>query len=555
MESEIKSPHPVTSPASDSGSLAEMVQVTTPLLNMGIDGADVTYPIYKAVEKARQNSLRRSRSDASLDNRGDPFGVESIRQMVQEPQGFRRWHVAGCRGAVVDGKGGAAYERAFIRMLFGMSDGSASDEDEQATPEETKLDAFEEPPRGLTFAEAFFSMLKGIIGSGVLVLPSAFAKVGLLFAVFALASIASLTGYCITLLMRTRGTTNLSFPDIGTAAMGPFAGTMVRVSMVSFQTGLIIIYHIFVGQTVKSILEGVTGCADWAVATPVSHIIAYHAAVQSLVSWVRRMKYLAWIAICADIFIVVGLASVLANTVSVLAQRGPQEIDSVVLAGAGVFIGTAVSSFEGICVMIPIADAMQDRGRFTEALTYALLTTGVLFLSIGTVCYVVFGRDVQANVLMNLGAKSGATQLVSVMYLMAIACSVPLQSLPAFRVVEGSFGLPSGKVNARAKWIKNAFRFCFVFATAIVASEWIDSLGNIMALLGGLAGAPLGFVYPPIFHLALSRRRGWATPASQAIDVGIFVLGVFLSALSTGVALLSWQSKPEPRMTQCSTFV
>eukprot|EP00756_Hemistasia_phaeocysticola_P028101 Hpha_TRINITY_DN16156_c7_g3::TRINITY_DN16156_c7_g3_i1::g.3515::m.3515/K14209/SLC36A, PAT; solute carrier family 36 (proton-coupled amino acid transporter) len=516
---------------------------TEPLLRLDSQGADVTYPVYRAINK-RKDGLRRSQSDVSLESRtDDPFGVAHIRQMVAEPQGFRRWHLTRM-GEVRDGTGGAAYTRAFVRVLLDLAEEEEYSDEEV---EEVGIDQLHEPAKGLSFTETYFAMMKAIIGSGVLVLPSTFRKSGLLLSLGVLVLISVLTGYCIVILMDTRGKQTSSFPEIGRAAFGTVAERMVQVSMMMFQGGLIVMYHIFVSQTLKTVLEGMTDCAPWTVSLTLTELIFLHAAIQTFVGWIRRVRTLARIAIFADILIVAGVASILGRSFVVMQRSGiTQDIVYVSFSGLGLAVGTSVSAFEGICAMIPLIDAMEDPQRFSWSLSLALGCCALFFGMIGTVGYITFGDEVQSNVLLNFGSVSSVAMLVMTLYTLAIACSVCMQALPAFRVIESVFRLPSGKHNPRAKWIKNALRGCFIFMTAMLANQFPDELDSIISLIGGIAGAPLGFVYPPLFHWKLSRERGTATTRSQVRDIVLCVVGLLLSGLATVVALRSWGSAPPP---------
>lgn len=524
---------------------------------------DVTHGIYKALEGRRScQSLRRSRSDGSLDSRlasGDDLGAAGLRDALKQPQGFRRWHAA----RVSRGEARSAVYPAFLDALLLTAGASpeAGDDDAYsspaASPHRGRLDALQPDGAGtvggLSDWEAFCSMMKGIVGSGVLTLPRAFADAGFYFALASQFVFALLTGLCIILLMRSRSGSGVSYADVGREAYGDCAAAAVKGCLITFQCGLLVMYLIFMGQTTQDVVEGWSGCAGWARSLPLPYLIAAYAALESVMVWVRRMRYLAWFALVADVCIVAGLSLVLYHAAARTASAGPT-IVPFRPGGAGLFIGASALSFEGIAVMVPIHDAMAHPAHFDRVMWQVVVCCCALFCGIGAAGAAAWGDAVEANVLGNIGGLTPPAQLVGALYTAAIACTLPLQGMPVFRIVEDAVGLApgAGKRDPAAKWAKNALRALIVGLLAVGAVRFSDSLHSFVALIGGVAGVPLGFVFPPLFHLRLARRRGGLPPFVAVLDAALAAAGCFLCYTATVGAAQAWAAGAPPPPDQCA---
>ena len=101
--------------------------------------------------------------------------------------------------------------------------------------------------------------------------------------------------------------------------------------------------------------------------------------------------------------------------------------------------------------------------------------------------YLTFGADVQTVVIVNLDTTSKFTQVVQLLYSLAILLSVPLQLFPAVRIMENGLFERSGKANARVKWLKNCFRFLVVTFCAGLSYVGASDLDKFVSFVGSFA--------------------------------------------------------------------
>ena len=90
---------------------------------------------------------------------------------------------------------------------------------------------------------------------------------------------------------------------------------------------------------------------------------------------------------------------------------------------------TAVFSFEGIGLIIPITESMAEPRRFPAVITYVMFFLTSLFVGAGCLGYLTFGSDIKAVVILNLPQNDKLLNAVQFLYSVAIILSAPLQLL------------------------------------------------------------------------------------------------------------------------------
>eukprot|EP00755_Sulcionema_specki_P023250 Sspe_Gene.78460::Locus_49070_Transcript_1_2_Confidence_0.667_Length_1693::g.78460::m.78460/K14209/SLC36A, PAT; solute carrier family 36 (proton-coupled amino acid transporter) len=492
-------------------------------------GGDVAYNVIKACQKAhgstpQDDTLDRPRSRTQeLPSQGDVFGVEHIRRAIHEPGGMRRVYTN-------------TFTRSFVQHLITFSG-------ENYAEEEPEVPLVGKPAKrkATTDMETFFCMMKAIVGSGILFLPRAFADAGAIFSLICQALLAGLTGYCVLLLIRARGAEGGSYADVGERAFGKPARLAVQLSLVVFQLGLVLAYFIFTADTIVTFFQGVTGCAEWTKSLTPGLIIAVNIFFQIPVACLRNIRSLTIAATVADVCIVGGLLLILYSCTSTVVLHGPYMPSFFHPESAGLFIGTSVLAFEGVGIIIPIEEAMENPQHFEKVLMQATATVCVIYSSIGFIGYLSFGDNVPMNLLIALGADSIVSQLILLLYTIAILCSIPLQAFPAYRAFEIAAGIPSGKYDPVAKWSKNALRASLLIILGVLAAIFRSSLHSMVAVVGGLAGVPMGFIFPSFIHWKLAPDGERKTS-----DLVIGGMGIVLTILVTYEALEQWFHDKEP---------
>lgn len=523
------------------------------------EGSDMTRDIFFAILKETQDGPSRPKSlpDQSEILHEDIGKASDIAQ----PGGFRRDHVITNMGGnsphiplyVQDsflesiqptpGIVQSAYGD-FVVANLGLADDD-DDVDETATPLLSRKwkQRPEKQQSGATVGKTVFTILKSFIGSGILFLPKGFQNGGMLFSLAALCTSAALSAYCMlrlcdcSNLLLQNGRSNVSYGLVGEKAYGKFGRVAVNISLVLSQTGFCCSYLIFVEKNIGEVILAAFGIQRTTASSSLT-LIMLQILLYTPLSWVRRIEYFALTNLFADVLILFGIVYILTYTVQTL-ENAPVKSATWTNFNStswAMLLGTAVYCFEGIGLILPIYDAMDDniKHKFPRILSYTMLFLVTLFSMFAGLVYAAFGDNTQSVVTLNLPSAhdSIATMSVQITYSLALVFTYPLMLYPVVKILEG-YIFPHHSRKGYWRWEKNGFRFALVCLTAAIAYYGEEELDNFVALIGGFCSVPLAFIYPCVFHSRLVNE-------GRTLNNVVVAVGIFTMIFATYQAASTW---------------
>ncbi|CAG8664844.1 11061_t:CDS:2 [Rhizophagus irregularis] len=509
-KAEIVKKHLVTEADSSDDNLADNHALhSTPYK---LPGGDATHEVYKWHAEVENAPMKRTRSRSLY----LPRPIDPETSNMREPGGFRRHHVI--MKARKAGKEPPNMIRNFIDFLamyghFAGEDLERNTSDGAASP-----------------SKAVFLLLKSFVGTGVMFLPKAFYNGGMAFSSIFLVFIALISLCSFLMLVRTRTHYPFSFGDIGNALYGSWMRSAVLFSITISQIGFVCAYMIFVAENLKSVAEQV-----FDIRIDLYIYIMLQILIYVPLAMIRRISKLSFTALIADVFIMFGLLYLYYFDINQLVKEGVSDIAAFNPDDFALFIGTAVFTFEGIGLIIPITESMKEPEKFPKVLTGVMIFISVLFTSIGALSYATFGSNIKTVVIINLPSDDPLVQTVQLLYALAILLSIPLQLFPAIRIMEQGLFVKSGKNDLYVKWQKNIFRILTVIACALIAWGGASDLDKFVSLIGSFACVPLCFIYPPLFHYKVARTFG-----AKMLDIFVLTFGVFSLFYTTHVTIRKW---------------
>ncbi|KAI0157718.1 transmembrane amino acid transporter protein-domain-containing protein [Xylariaceae sp. FL1272] len=390
-------------------------------------------------------------------------------------------------------------------------------------------------------------LLKSFVGTGVLFLPRAYLNGGMVFSNVILVCLASLSYYCFILLITTRLKVEGSFGDIGGIIYGDWMRKLILGSIVLSQIGFVAAYTVFTAENLQAFVLAVSDCNTH---IQITWLILIQMVIFLPFSLFRDIGKLGFTALIADAFIVVGLAYLFYYDVFTLSTKGLGDIILFNKNDWTLFIGTAIFTFEGIGLIIPIQESMKHPAQFPKVMFYSMIIMSVIFITMGAVSYAAYGSKTETVVLLNLPQDNKFVNGVQLLYSLAILLSTPLQIFPAIKITENALFTKSGKYNPYIKWQKNMFRFFMVFLCTLIAWGGSDNLDKFVALVGNFACIPLTFIYPPLLHYkAVARTR-----SRKLSDIFLCIFGFIAMGYTTTLTAISWISGPsKPPPGYCDT--
>eukprot|EP01060_Flectonema_neradi_P036089 TRINITY_DN6855_c0_g1_i1.p1 TRINITY_DN6855_c0_g1~~TRINITY_DN6855_c0_g1_i1.p1 ORF type:complete len:494 (+),score=28.03 TRINITY_DN6855_c0_g1_i1:39-1520(+) len=413
------------------------------------------------------------------------------------------------------------------------------------------IDDSEGGANGTTNFQTFLLVFKSFIGTGILVLPKAFVNGGILASSLFMLCVAALNTYVMIKLSHTKdacGETTIQ--AIGRRAAGWPMELWVSFSVVFIQISCGCMYLIFMGTTIKQVVETLSGCSAWALdAQPWVYFFSLVPIITPLV-WIRDLKLLTIPAVAADVLIVGGLIYIFSYAVNEVADHGAKDYSLFNQKDFPIFLGTALFSFEGVCLVLPIKNAMKNPLDYPKVLGSVMVLLAIIYTSFSVINYLAFGKGMETAILLSLPSNSVPVLCVQIGYVIAIGLTFPLQFFPAVQVLENLIWRPSPtlpvsdygsvaeqKAQYKRYYQENLFRFFLTILASGIATGGETNFDHFTALGGGLCSMPLLFVFPPLFHLLLVPNLStW----EKVIDVSIATLGLGLTIYTTTQTIIDW---------------
>ncbi|KAJ5617665.1 hypothetical protein N7537_002779 [Penicillium hordei] len=581
--------HLVTEHTDNQSETATSVGGEDNFSSLQLQGGDITRQVYRWAEDAEAEAAGRFlRSKSFSVSRPRPEADTEDIDTIRVPGGFRRDYLrraAGSphRGSVHGSNTGAPQGNgapqlpttSFLEFLtlYGHFAGEELEEDDEVLgPDEYfSSDTWDEAEEGRESGEdaallqpeasgrkkrkhkqrspagtttttgAILLLLKSFVGTGILFLPRAFLNGGMLFSSMVLLGVSILSYYAFILLVNTRMKIEGSFGDIGGILYGKHMRRIILGSIVLSQLGFVAAYIVFVSQNLQAFVLAVSKCVTF---IDIKYMVLLQLVIFLPLSLIRDISKLGFTALIADAFILLGLLYIYYYDISTLVdQGGISDVVSFNPANWSMFIGTAIFTYEGIGLIIPIQESMKQPNRFPGVLAGVMVLITFIFLSAGALSYAAYGSATKTVILLNLPQDDKFVNVVQFLYSLAILLSTPLQLFPAIRIMENELFTRSGKYNPYIKWKKNGFRFFLVMVCAIIAWCGANDLDKFVSLVGSFACVPLIYVYPPLLHL-----RACARSKRQAIaDVALAVFGAICCVYTTYLTLMSWMGPDVPQ--------
>ncbi|OZJ03053.1 hypothetical protein BZG36_03775 [Bifiguratus adelaidae] len=318
------------------------------------------------------------------------------------------------------------------------------------------------------------------------------------------------------------------------------------------QMGFLCGGSIFIVQNMQQVVKSISQ-DTYEVST--LHVLIIFGCILTPMCLIRRIARLSWTAILADGLILVGLVVLLYfDFQRLLLDNAREKTNSDLSKGiqlafgpninllfdsthASIFIGTAIYSFEGIGLVIPIRDAMMEPEKFPTVLTGVMILLSTVLTIIGALGYLAYGDLIQTVALLNL--PPGPVVLsMQVLYSFGIVFSGPLCLYPAIRIFEQAIFAPHrrGKYSLVVKWEKNLLRISIVCVTLCVAYFGASDLDKFVSLIGSVCCTPLSLIFPPIFHLKAVAHKPWQI----GMDIALVIFGLVCMIFTMLITARQW---------------
>ncbi|KAF0695827.1 Aste57867_13347 [Aphanomyces stellatus] len=416
----------------------------------------------------------------------------------------------------------------------------------------------------LTTWEVVLHLLKGNIGAGALSLPYAFAKIGIYEGPCVYLLVVVICMYNMDLLLYCKKAvspdTGVSFGEVAKRILGNRGKTVVNVFLVGTQLSFCCVYFTVVATNLRAVLPD-----KLAREFQERQIILLVFPIILALSWIRSLHSITPFSAFANCAVLLGISivfyySAIYVAAPTTATVAPVASSDFTWARLPAFYGTAVYSFEGIGLVLPLEKDMQEKGRFRGVLVTTMAFVVVLFLFLGEVPVLAFGTIDNGSMTAVLRQYFSGWPVALANVLLAIAClfSFPIQFYPAMEVLEKLLlrhGYLTPNIDAFAKSLPRPRRASDLKAAvsvpiprivddALKTSQYevrrtlfrsmlctmlmlvavcVPDVGLLISLFGAIGSSMLAVIIPPILYVNLNPSS--LSPLSYGCHMTLVVFG------------------------------
>lgn len=253
---------------------------------------------------------------------------------------------------------------------------------------------------------------------------------------------------------------------------------------------------------------------------------------------VRKIEKFAWTHLLADALIMLTTIVILVYAFIHLSEEGwGTGVDAINTSTWLTMIGSAIYSYEGIGVIIPLLEVTEKPEVYPKILFYVLLTVMLLYVGFGEFCLFVYGNLIKKPLITENLPPGVVVYVIKILFSINLFFTYPLQIYPANTIIEGYLYKDMPKSRKR-QMLKNLNRTLMVAFTVIFCLAMGDTIDKFISLLGSLTCTPISFTLPCIFHLKLCNP----TKMQRYVDYFIIGFSLFIMVFCSGFTIWHWNS-------------
>ncbi|KAL4683809.1 hypothetical protein H8959_021503 [Pygathrix nigripes] len=411
---------------------------------------------------------------------------------------------------------------------------------------------------GLSTMQTLIHLLKCNIGTGLMGLPLAMKNAGLLVGPVSLLAIGVLTVHCMVILLNCAQhlsqrlqKTFVNYEEATMYSLETCPNTWLRTHAVwgrytvSFlliitQLGFCSVYFMFMADNLQQMVEeahvtsNICQPRETLALTPILDIRVYMLTILPfliLLVFIQNLKVLSVFSTLASITTVGSMALIF----EYIMQGIPYPSNLPLMANWKTFLlffGTAIFTFEGVGMVLPLKNQMKHPQQFSFVLYLGMSIVIILYIFLGTLGYMKFGSDTQASITLNL-PNCWLYQSVKLMYSIGIFFTYALQfHVPAEIIIPFAVSQVSESWALFADLSVRSALVCLTCVSAIL----IPRLDLVISLLGSVSSSVLALIIPALLEIVIFYSEDMSC-VTLAKDIMISILGLLGCIFGTYQAL------------------
>ncbi|KAH8397772.1 hypothetical protein KR222_000967, partial [Zaprionus bogoriensis] len=391
-------------------------------------------------------------------------------------------------------------------------------EEQQQQQQEKDVEGGAKRSHATSNLEAATHLFKGSVGAGLFAMGDCFKNGGLIGAIIMLPIIAIICVHCERLLIKgslmavakTPGATFYDYPETvekcfeygpkPLRCMSRAMKLIVEMFLCVTQFGFCAIYFVFITENLHQVMQqnGIDISMSMAML-----ITLLPAMIPSLMT---NLKYISPVSMLANCALLFGLIA----TLVIAFSDGPMPAISERHWFTGgtqlsLFFGTALFSYEGIALILPLRNSMREPEKFTNrfgVLNITMFLVTALFIFTGFVSYVRWGEEVAGSITLNLKVEEVMSQVVKIVAAMGVFFGYPIQFFVMMKILWPPVKRGYSCAQKYPITVQVVLRFIMVMMTFCVALV-VPQLNLFISLIGALCSTSLAFVIPVLIDFVM----------------------------------------------------
>ncbi|XP_017150812.1 glutamate transporter polyphemus-like [Drosophila miranda] len=367
----------------------------------------------------------------------------------------------------------------------------------------------------ITNTGAFVSLLKSVIGTGILALPLAFSYTGWMCGAILLILTTIMLIHGITLLVmcmvesarrQKQGYCNYSDTMVFSFGEGPnwckycakAAGFLVDVVLSLSHYGVCVVYLVFVAVNLKQLAENFKFDVDLRI------YIAIVGLCTIPLFLVRHLKYLVPFNMVANIVMYVGFFMIFYYLFRGLPPITDRKFFNEP-SNYPLFFGIVLFSVSSVGVMLAIEAKMAHPQNYIGlfgVLNLSAVMVVISYLLFAIMGYWKYGALVDGSITLNLPTDEVISQISKALISLALFLSYPLSGYVSIDILVNHY-LNRGDRLRHPHVVEYICRVCFVLVSTVNAVAF-PNLGPLLAFVGALTISLLNLVFPACIDMCLN---------------------------------------------------
>lgn len=363
------------------------------------------------------------------------------------------------------------------------------------------------------------NLINAIVGAGIVGIPFAIRKAGLVAGVALVLFCAYLTEKSLRLLVVTAKFVNVtSYETLAESTFGRAGFLFVSANMFIMSYGAMISYLMIVKDTLPVVL-GISLEDDYmrrTVLTITSLLIMLPLSCQRDMADLAKTSRASVLFDCA----IVGIIAVFAPVKENIAKEGGfiEVVKMSTIRPNTIFVGLGVLSFAFVCqhsaFIIAGSLAMPTRKRWSQVTTLSLVVCAILATMCGTFGYLGFLESTDGNILNNFssnnsdGSTARAANIARTLLCTTMFFVYPMESFVCRHVCvvtlfRGRDAHDGDDATVLARKDRRIILTVALYTIALIPALICKDLGNVLSVTGAIGGSCLSYIGPGCCYLAV----------------------------------------------------